>query len=80
MQWHRARLEAVLEEEHAEIVADYRATCERARRFAEERLLLHGLKRRQVLTLLGLAVAGATHGGQALPGRAAPGTSEREAR
>ena len=66
MKWHRARLEALLEEEQTEIVADYRATCEHAKRFAEERLRLHRMKRRQLLTLLGLIAAGAAPGGRAL--------------
>jgi hypothetical protein len=66
MHWHRTRLDALLEEEQTEIVADYRATCERARRFATERLRLHRMKRRQLLSLLGLFSAGAA------PGRLAP--------
>jgi hypothetical protein len=68
MRWHRARLDALLDEEQTEIVADYRATCERARRFAEERLQLHRMKRRQLLSLLGLIAAGAAPAGRALAG------------
>lgn len=52
-------LAQVLDEERAEIVADYRATCERARRYARERLQLHAVKRRQVLSAIAALGTGA---------------------
>ena len=42
-----------LDEEKVQIVAEYRAACEQAKRQAEERLALHRVKRRQLLSIIG---------------------------
>lgn len=58
----QSTLVQTMDEEKAEIVADYRATCERAKRFAEERLALHKAKRSQILSMFAAAIAVAATG------------------